>query len=99
VARVELTAQAIEGLDRLIVTHSLPADTYARVYRSLSLLERFTKIGQKVAGRWHQLRFILGPWRWLLIVYVYDDERELVSVLTIQDARSSASVTNLIVPR
>jgi hypothetical protein len=99
VARVELTARAIERLDRLIITHSLPADTYARVYRSLSLLERFPKIGRKAAGRWHQLRFILGPWRWLLIVYVYDDERELVSVLTIQDARSSASVTNLIAPR
>jgi hypothetical protein len=99
VARVELTAQAIEGLDRLIVTHSLPADTYTRVYRSLSLLERFPKIGRKVTGRWHHLRFILGPWRWLLIVYVYDDERELVSILTIQDARSSTSVTQLIVPR
>jgi hypothetical protein len=69
------------------------------VYRSLSLLERFPKIGRKVTGRWHQLRFILGPWRWLLIVYVYDDERELVSILTIQDARSSTSVTNLIAPR
>ena len=98
-ARVELTARAIEGLDRLIITHSLPADTYARVYRSLSLLERFPKIGRKVTGRWHQLRFILGPWRWLLIVYIYDDERELVSILTIQDARSSTSVTNLIAPR
>jgi hypothetical protein len=99
VARVELTARAIEGLDRLIITHSLPADTYARVYRSLSMLERFPKIGREVAGRWQQLRFILGPWRWLLIVYVYDDERELVSILTIQDARSSASVTNLVAPR
>ncbi len=98
-ARVELTARAIEGLDRLIITHSLPADTYARVYRSLSLLERFPKIGRKLVGRWEELRFILGPWRWLLVVYVYDDERELVSILTIQDARSSASVTNLIAPR
>ena len=98
-ARVELTARAIEGLDRLIITHSLPADTYARVYRSLSLLERFPKIGRRLVGRWDQLRFILGPWRWLLVVYVYDDERELVSILTIEDARSSASVTNLIAPR
>jgi len=95
VAQVELTARAIEGLDRLIITHSLPVDTYARVYRSLSLLERFPKIGRKVVGRWDQLRFILGPWRWLLVVYVYDEERELVSILTIQDARSSGAVTNL----
>jgi hypothetical protein len=99
VARVELTARAIEGLDRLIITHSLPADTYGRVYRSLRLLERFPKIGRKVAGRWRDLRFILGPWRWLLIVYVYDEEKERVSVLTIQDARSSTAVTNLIDPR
>jgi hypothetical protein len=95
VARVELTARAIERLDRLILTHSLPADTYARVYRSLSPLERFPEIGRKVTGRWSRLRFILGPWRWLLIVYVYDEERELVSILTIQDARSTTAVTNL----
>jgi hypothetical protein len=99
VAQVELTARAIEGLDRLIITHSLPADTYVRVYRSLRLLERFPKIGRKVAGRWRDLRFILGPWRWLLLVYVYDEERERVSILTIQDARSSSAVTNLIDPR
>jgi hypothetical protein len=99
VAQVELTARAIEGLDRLVITHSLPADTYARMYRSLSLLERFPKIGRRLTGRWQQLRFILGPWRWLLVVYAYDDEREVVSFLTIHDARSSTAVTNLIAPR
>lgn len=35
----------------------------------------------------------------MTVVYVYDDERELVSILTIQDARSSTAVTNLIAPR
>jgi hypothetical protein len=99
VARVELTARAIERLDRLIITHSLPADTYARAYRTLSPLERFPELGREVGGRWNRLRFILGPWRWMLIVYAYDEGSDLVSVLTIQDARSSAAVTSLAPPR
>jgi len=99
VTRVELSVRAIERLDRLIVTHSLPADTHARVERSLRVLERFPKVGREVRGRWEELRFILGPWRWLLIVYVHDEKNDRVYVLTIQDARSSTAVTQLTNPR
>ena len=83
----------------MIVTHSLPPDTRARVQRSLRVLERFPLVGRRLDGSWARLRFILGPWRWLVLVYVYDDEHDLVHVLTIQDARSSTSVTQLIAPR
>lgn len=91
--RVELSLAASERLDRMIVTHSLPADTHARVYRSLHALELFPRIGREVGGRWSGLRFLLGPWRWLVIVYVHDEDRDLVSILTFQDARSSTAVT------
>jgi hypothetical protein len=93
VTRVELSLAASERLDRMIVTHSLPADTHVRVHRSLRVLEPFPKIGREVGGRWSGLRFVLGPWRWLLIVYVHDETRDLVSILTFQDARSSTAVT------
>jgi hypothetical protein len=96
VARVELSLRAIERLDRMIVTHSLPADTRARVQRSLRVLELFPLVGRSLEGSWAPLRFILGPWRWLVLVYEHDEEHDVVSVVTIQDARSSASVTNLI---
>jgi plasmid stabilization system protein ParE len=99
VTRVALSFAAIEDLDRMIVTHSLPASTRARVQRSLRILERFPLVGRQLEGRWKPIRFILGPWRWLLLVYVHDDQQDLVVVLTIQDARSSTSVTNLIQPR
>jgi len=99
VARVELSVGAIERLDRMMVTHSLPADTHARVKRSLHVLERFPTIGRAVEGRWGGLRFILGPWRWLLIVYVHDEDKDLVSILTVQDARSSTAVTSLTTSR
>ena len=39
-------------------------------------------------GRWDGFRSILGPWPWVLIVYVYDEAADLVIVVTIQDARS-----------
>jgi plasmid stabilization system protein ParE len=92
-AEVRLSAIAVEDLDRMIVTHSLPADTKDRVKRSLGVLERFPNIGRQLDGRWHPMRFILGPWRWMLIVYSIEESSDLVLVLTIQDARSSAAAT------
>ena len=92
-ARVELAVAAVEHLDQLIRTHSLPGDTRARVARSLRALVEFPKLGPALAGRWDGYRFILGPWRWLILVYVFRQEEDRVVVVTIQDARSSTSVT------
>jgi len=77
----------------MIVTHSLPPDSKDRIKRSLRVLEQFPNIGRQLDGRWHPMRFILGPWRWMLIVYCVEDSSDLVLVLTIQDARSSATAT------
>jgi hypothetical protein len=93
VTRVELAAAAVEDLDALILTHSLPADTRARVARSLRTLERFPLMGPALSGRWEGFRFLLGPWRWLLLVYVLIEAEDRVVVVTIQDGRSSSAVT------
>jgi plasmid stabilization system protein ParE len=93
VARVELAIAAVEDLDSLIRTHSLPADTRERVARSLRSLAQFPKIGPPLAGRWEGFRFILGPWRWLILVYMYIETEDRVAVVTIQDARSSIAAT------
>ncbi|HEV7937056.1 MAG TPA: hypothetical protein VGP18_03420 [Solirubrobacteraceae bacterium] len=45
--------------------------------------------------RWAPLRWTLGPWRWLVILYVYDEQEDCVSVLSFEDARSSGAVTSL----
>jgi hypothetical protein len=93
VASVELARAAVEDLDALMRSHSLPADTRARVARSLRPLERFPLMGPALTGRWEGFRFLLGPWRWLLLVYTYDEADDRVVVVTIQDARSSVSPT------
>lgn len=90
-ARVELSEAALEDLDRLIRTHTLPADTKERLRRSLRHLERFPLLGPELEGRWSGLRFLLGPWRWMLVVYTYLEADDQVVVLTIQDGRSSAA--------
>jgi hypothetical protein len=58
VAEVRLSTVALEDLDRLILTHSLPADTRARVKRSLG---RFPRLGRKLQGRWSPFRFTSAP--------------------------------------
>ncbi len=92
-ARVELTAAAVGALARLLRTHSLPAGTRRRVKRSLVLLRRFPRLGPELTGRWRDFRFLLGPWRWMLTVYVLIEDDERVVVVTIQDARSSSAAT------
>jgi hypothetical protein len=69
-----------------VAGHRLPADTRARVARSLSSLTQFPTIGPALAGRWEGYRFILGPWRWLILVYVFIEKEDRVVVVTIQDA-------------
>jgi hypothetical protein len=44
-------------------------------------------------SRWEGYRVLLGPWRWLLFVYVYIEADERVVVATIRDARSATAVT------
>lgn len=92
-AKVELAAAAVADLDRLIRTHSLPADRKRRVKRSLVALQRFPRLGPELVGRWAGFRSLLGPWRWMLIVYVYIEDEDRVVVVTIQDARSSNAAT------
>jgi hypothetical protein len=56
-------------------------------------LEQFPSMGSALSGRWGGFRFLLGPWRWMLLVYVYLEAEERVVVVTIQDARSASSAT------
>lgn len=93
-ARVELAAAAVEDLDRLIEVLSLPADTRARVRASLTPLETLPLLGPELSDRWAGFRFLLGPWRWLILVYEYDADDDRVVVVTIQDARAAQSATH-----
>jgi plasmid stabilization system protein ParE len=92
-SEVRLSSDAVKDLERMIITHSLPPDTRERVRRSLRQLEQFPRIGRQLEGRWKPLRFILGPWRWMLILYSYEEPDDLVLVVAFQDARSSSSAT------
>jgi plasmid stabilization system protein ParE len=93
VASVELARAAVEDLDRLIVILTLPADTRERVRSSVTPLVDFPRLGVELTGRWAGTRFLLGPWRWMLIVYEYFETEDRVVILTIQDARSSTAAT------
>jgi len=94
VAHVELSTAAVDDLTALMASHSLPDDTRQRVRRSLEPLQQFPRLGPELSGRWEGLRFLLGPWRWLLLVYRYDESRDRVVAVTAQDARSSTAATH-----
>lgn len=91
--RVELSRRGVDNLDWLIATHSLPADTRERVRRILRGLATFTNLGCELEGRWADHRVLLGPWRWMLLIYRIDHEHDRVVVVTVQDARSSSPAT------
>lgn len=92
--RVELTASAVEDIERLILTHSLPVDTKQRLAKALLGLRQFPLLGPALPGRWSGFRFVLGPWRWMICVYVYNENTDTVTIITVQDGRSSHSATD-----
>jgi len=51
-------------------------------------LARFPLLGAALEDRWSSFRFVLGPWRWMIVVYVHLEADDHV-VVTIQDGRSS----------
>jgi plasmid stabilization system protein ParE len=93
VARILVAPAATADLTRMISTHSLPADTRARVRRSIEPLTRFPLLGAPLEGHWRDYRFIVGPWRWMVIVYAYDPTADVVAIVTIQDGRTSTAAT------
>lgn len=90
-ATVVVTPTARRNLEDLIETLSLPPSTRDRLKVSLEPLRRFPRLGANLEGRWAGYRFVLGPWRWMIVVYHYDETLDQVAIVTIRDARSARS--------
>jgi hypothetical protein len=52
-------------------------------------LEQFPFAGRALAGRWAGYRLLVGPWRWLLVVYRCVEESDSVVVVPFRDGRSA----------
>lgn len=92
-ARVVVTHAAARDLRELIRTHRLPANTIERVKRSIRPVADFPEFGAELGGEFAPLRFVLGPWRWMIVIYRFDPEGDLVAILAIVDGRTSTSPT------
>src|ERR671923_136770 len=55
------------------------------------MLERFPRAGRELTGRWHGTRFLIGPWPWMILVYIHDDADDAVFVVAVHDGRASSS--------
>jgi plasmid stabilization system protein ParE len=89
VTSVVVTPRAARDIDDAIGSLGLPANTWRRVARSLRLLQQFPRAGRALQGRWAPMRFVLGPWPWMILIYVYDEDADRVSIVAMYDARSS----------
>ena len=84
-ARLAWSEQALSGLDQLVQTHSLPADTRNRIEESAQPLERFPRFGPELGktADGAELRFLIGPWPWLVIVYLHLESENQIVVVSI----------------
>jgi len=90
---IEVTRLARDELRELVESRRLPADTRERVSRSLLTLEEFPRAGKQLSGVWRDCRALIGPWGWLVVVYVYIEAEDRVVVIAFHDARTSESAT------
>lgn len=86
-----VTPRALRDIGEAIANLGLPTDTWARIGRSLQVLETFPLAGSALAGRWAPTRFVLGPWPWMLLLYLYDESSDRVHVVAAHDARAATS--------
>jgi plasmid stabilization system protein ParE len=94
-AHIEVSAAAAEDIARLAITHSLPPDTRERLKRSIRALALFPRLGVALeGGGWDGFRFVLGAWRWMVIVYERVEAEDQVVIATVQDGRSSTAATS-----
>jgi hypothetical protein len=92
---VEVTRQARTQLRNLIETRRLPSETRGRISRSLLMLEEFPRAGKQLSGVWRDCRAVIGPWGWLIVVYIYIEAEDRVVVIAFHDARTSdAAITS-----
>ena len=90
---IEITRQARDELRGLIETRQLPADTRERISRSLLTLEEFPRAGKQLSGLWRECRALIGPWGWLIVVYMFIEAEDRVVVIAFHDARTSDAAT------
>jgi plasmid stabilization system protein ParE len=95
VAQVIVTPQARRDVDEAIAALNLPGDAWARIVRSLRVLETFPLAGPELAGRWAPTRFVLGPWSWMILLYRYEGSSDRVYVVAMHDGRSATSATTM----
>lgn len=86
---IEVTRLARDELRELIKTRQLPSDTRERVSRALLTLEEFPRAGGQLSGVWRDCRALIGPWGWLIVVYVYIEAEDRIVVIAFHDARTS----------
>ena len=92
-ARVIVTPRAVQDLHDLVAGLGLGDLALRRVQNSLAILERFPRAGRALTGPWHGTRFLIGPWPWLILVYVHDEADDAVYVVSAHDGRSGTSPT------
>ena len=92
-ARVIVTPRARRDVDDAIASLGLPPDTWSRIGALLRFLEGFPLAGRELEGRWREARFVLGPWPWMILVYLYESDDEVVYLVAVHDARSSTAAT------
>ena len=92
-ARAVVTHAAARDLRDLIRSRRLPENTIERVKRSIRPLADFPELGAELGGAFAPRRFLLGPWRWMILIYRFYPESDLVAILAIVDGRTSTSPT------
>ncbi|MBB4661789.1 hypothetical protein [Conexibacter arvalis] len=57
-------------------------------------LQPFRLAGRALTGAWKGTRFIIGPWPWLILIYLHDETDDAVYIVAAHDGRSSSAATS-----
>jgi len=90
VAQIIVTPRAGQDVKEAISAFGLPDDTWTQISRSLKPLEGSPLSGSALKDA-APARFVLGPWSWMMLVYIYEESSDEVYVVAVLDARSATT--------
>ena len=88
-----VTPRAVQDLRELTAALGLAPEAMPRVQKTLAMLERFPRAGRALTGAWEGTRFLIGPWPWMILIYIHDEADDAVYVVAVHDGRSGAAAT------
>lgn len=90
---IRVSDAAWSSLEHLAESRSLPSGAKERALEIAEHLGQYPQMGSPLPHAHHDLRYLLGPWPRMILVYAYSTDEDVVTLIGVEDSRQADAVT------